>query len=237
MKEMILHANKEQSAEAWSQLFINWLKLWGWPGNSGLTSHQFQLRDQLLSLIKQLRQFNVLGEQCHFKQAFVWLTSLLEGAVFQPKSKGEPIQIMGLYEAVGLEFDALWICGLSNEVLPEAANPNPFIPLSLARQHKLPGSGPERELEYANTLIDGLLAVSENIAVSYHKMDQDRELSPSPLILQRLSALGFQSADGFNNTVGDSTRPGGLSWQSRETINSSLQQLSPPEQDYFSDDF
>lgn len=237
MKELIGHANKEQSAEAWSQLFINWLKLWGWPGTSSLTSYQYQLRDQLLSLIKQLRQFNILGEQCHFKQAFSWLRSLLEGAVFQPKSKGEPIQVMGLYEAVGLEFDALWICCLSNEVLPEAANPNPFIPLSLARQHQLPGSGPERELEYANTLIDGLLATSDNVAVSYHKMDQDRELSPSPLILQRLSAHGFLPADIYNESLSESIEQTELSWQSSTTIESSLRQLVPPEQEYFVDDY
>ncbi len=89
---------------------------------------------------------------------------------------------MGMLEAAGLGFDHLWIMGLHDEALPAAANPNPFLPTSLQRQYRLPHSSAERELEFASTLIDRLLASAPDVVLSYPQSEGDRSLSPSPLV-------------------------------------------------------
>ncbi len=180
-------AKGQQSPEQWALLFRQWLELFGWPGSSTLSSRQYQLRDQILSHLQQLRQFNRLTSECGFQQAYQWLLEMLEGQTFQEKSAGEPIQVMGLYEAVGLRFDGVWLSGFSNEVMPEVASPNPFIPIAMARHHHLPGSGPERELEFAESLVQALLASSEQVTISYYRLDNDRELSVSPLVVDAVS--------------------------------------------------
>lgn len=182
LNELQLQAKEPRSPEQWALLFRQWLDIWGWPGSGTLSSRQYQLRDQILSQLQQLRQFNKLTAECAFHQAYQWLREMLDGQTFQEKSAGEPIQVMGLYEAVGLRFDGVWLSGFSNEVMPEVASPNPFIPIALARELRLPGSGPERELEFAQTLIKALLSTSDEIHISYYELDNDRELSVSPLV-------------------------------------------------------
>ncbi|NVJ61440.1 MAG: PD-(D/E)XK nuclease family protein [Gammaproteobacteria bacterium] len=168
--------------DGWSRVFIKWLEIWEWFRGQTLSSYDFQLREQFVQVIHSLRQFNTLFETVRIEQVIKLLNQTIEGEVFQAKSLGEPIAVMGLYEAIGLEFDAVWFSGLSNEVLPEPPQMNPFIPMTIAQEFDIPGSSPERELNYAKQLLKQLRGISHDIRLSYFKYDGDRHLSPSPLL-------------------------------------------------------
>ena len=53
--------------------------------------------------------------------------------LFQPEAPDVPIQVLGVLESAGLEFDHLWVMGLTDEAWPIPARPNPFIPVALQR--------------------------------------------------------------------------------------------------------
>jgi inactivated superfamily I helicase len=53
------------------------------------------------------------------------LRSLMADTLFQPEVPRAPIQILGLLEAAGQPFDALWVTGLAAESWPAAPQPNP----------------------------------------------------------------------------------------------------------------
>jgi ATP-dependent helicase/nuclease subunit B len=89
---------------------------------------------------------------------------------------------MGMLEAAGLRFDHLWIMGLHDEALPSAANPDPFIPIGLQRQHNLPHCSAARELEFAGKVMARLLGSAPDVVLSYPQRDADRSLAPSPLV-------------------------------------------------------
>jgi probable DNA repair protein len=72
--------------------------------------------------------------------------------------------------------------GLQDEALPAAASPNPFIPISLQREHGLPHASPGRELEFATKLIGRLRSSAPDIVLSYPETEGDRVLAPSPLV-------------------------------------------------------
>ena len=55
-----------------------------------------------------------------------------------PRSPDAPIQVLGVLESAGLEFDALWVSGLTDDVWPMHARPNPFIPPALQRRRGFP---------------------------------------------------------------------------------------------------
>ena len=55
---------------------------------------------------------------------------------------------------IGLRFDHLWVMGLHHEAWPQSANPNPFLPIALQREHKLPHSSADRELEFAAKVME-----------------------------------------------------------------------------------
>jgi ATP-dependent helicase/nuclease subunit B len=65
--------------------------------------------------------------------------------------------------------------------LPAPANPNPFIPVAMQRDHRLPHSSPDRELEFAGKVLTRLAASAPNVVFSCPSREQDRELAPTPL--------------------------------------------------------
>jgi ATP-dependent helicase/nuclease subunit B len=84
--------------------------------------------------------------------------------------------------------------GLHDEALPTAARPNPFIPISLQREHGLPHSSAEHELSFARNLIDRLLASAPHIVLSYPEAEVDRLLAPSPILAGASWSAGTDGA-------------------------------------------
>jgi len=71
---------------------------------------------------------------------------------------------------------------LHDEALPSPASPNPFIPVSLQIEHKLPHSSAEREREFGKNQLERLLATASDVVLSYPASEGDRVLAPSPLV-------------------------------------------------------
>ena len=172
----------EQSASQWSRDFSELLGALGWPGDRTLSSREYQVAEKWRALLSSVAALDTVMPPIRFAQALSRLQELAAASPFQVENEGAPIQIMGLLEASGLRFDSLWIMGLHDEALPAAANPNPFLPISMQREHQLPHSSAERELEFAAKLMDRLLGSARNTVLSYPATEGDRALGPSPLV-------------------------------------------------------
>ncbi|HEV8043246.1 MAG TPA: PD-(D/E)XK nuclease family protein [Bryobacteraceae bacterium] len=173
---------REQAPSQWSRDFSELLKALGWPGDRTLSSLEYQVVEKWHGLLSSLASLDAALPPISFAQALSRLEELAAAASFQVENEGAPIQIMGLLEASGLQFDHLWVMGLHDEALPAAANPNPFLPISLQQEHKLPHSSAERELEFALKLLQRLLGSARNIVLSYPATEGDRLLGPSSLL-------------------------------------------------------
>ncbi|HTS49720.1 MAG TPA: PD-(D/E)XK nuclease family protein [Bryobacteraceae bacterium] len=172
----------EQRPTHWSRDFSKLLDALGWPGDRTLDSREYQAVQAWRERLSDLAALDVASPLLNFDQALSRLREIAAFKAFQIENEGAPIQIMGALEAAHLSFDHLWIMGLHDEALPSAAAPNPFLPLSLQREHKLPHSSAERELEFARNLISRLMASAPDVVLSYPVSDGDRALTPSPLI-------------------------------------------------------
>jgi probable DNA repair protein len=93
-----------------------------------------------------------------------------------------PIQVLGVLESAGLEFDHLWVMGLTDEAWPIPARPNPFIPVALQRAAGVPESSAAASLELDSRITRGWLAAAREVVLSHPLREDDRELAPSPLI-------------------------------------------------------
>jgi probable DNA repair protein len=89
---------------------------------------------------------------------------------------------MGQLESGGLSFDHLWVMGLSENVLPAAARPNPFLPFELQQGCGMPHASAERELQFAEQVVERLKFSSPRVVFSYPQQEGDCELRPSPLL-------------------------------------------------------
>lgn len=180
-----LRASRLQGAKPasqWAGVFFDALKLAGFPGERTLASAEYQTLRRIRELIASLATLDRISTRLRYEDALTRLRRMAAEALFQPETPDVPIQILGILEAAGLEFDHLWVMGLSSEDWPETARPNPFLPIELQRRHGLPHASSEQELEFAKRLTRGWLGAADEMVLSHPQRDQDRELSASPLI-------------------------------------------------------
>lgn len=171
-----------KSPSQWAQYFSQQLAELGWPGERALTSEEYQTVQRWQQLLTEFASLDHILDHLTLQQAHYHLRLTCENTLFQAQSAPAPIQILGLLEAAGLAFDDLWIMGLHDEVWPQTANPNPFIPLELQRQHHMPHASSERELAFSQQLTQTFARNAKRIFFSCAEWEEDYELRPSRLI-------------------------------------------------------
>ncbi len=172
---------QEQEPSVWSGEIASLLDAFGWPGGRTVSSSEYQIIEAWRGLLAILASLDLTAAPMNLAQVTGWLRESAARTPFQPEDEGAPVQVMGMLEAAGLRFDHLWIMGLHDDALPAPANPNPFLPSALQRQHNLPHSSAARELDFAGTMLDRLLRSAPHVVLSYPERDGDRALAPSPL--------------------------------------------------------
>ncbi len=174
--------NKQQSPSAWWATFMKTLDTLGWPGERPLNSKEHQTLMAWQNLDAHLSSLDMLAPRISCRNALGLLRQLAANTLFQPESADVPVQILGILEGAGLDFDYLWVMGLHDEMWPAHARPNPFLPVYLQHRLGLPHGSAEQELEFARSITDGWLSAAPEIILSHPRMEGDRTLRPSPLI-------------------------------------------------------
>jgi ATP-dependent helicase/nuclease subunit B len=172
----------EQPPSGWAVHFSRCLDLLGWPGDRPLSSAEYQTvlawREQLAGLAA----LDAVQPRMRREAALDKLKRMTEAAIFQPEGEPVPVQVLGLLEAAGERFDALWVLGLHGDVWPAAPRPNPFLPYRLQRDHGVPHASAERELWFARRVTERLLAGAPEVIFSHPLQEGDADLRPSPLV-------------------------------------------------------
>lgn len=183
---------ENDSCKQWAERFKELLKRLGWGDGRVLNSEEYQVSESWNKLLAKLAALDSVLTSISSNRAFNILQNMASEILFQPQSKNSPIQVMGLYEATGLHFDALWIMGMHDGVWPAKANPDSFIPLPLQRSLNMPHSSAKRELEVAKKITQRLLYSAREVIFSYPTMgEQNEELTRSPL-LQHLNLVNAE---------------------------------------------
>ncbi len=128
------HPGGERSPHDWARHCSALLQVMGFPGERSLDSGEFQTQAKFNETLAEFAKLERVAPVMSFAQALVRLRRLCADTLFQPESPDAPIQVLGVLESAGLEFDALWVSGLTDEAWPLAASPNPFIPPAPAAQ-------------------------------------------------------------------------------------------------------
>lgn len=174
--------SRAQPTHAWAEHFTTLLEAAGHPGERTLDSSEFQARARFHDLLGELARLGRVTGEVTADRALALLRRLCMDTLFQPETPDLPIQVMGVYEAAGQSFDALWVCGLTESAWPLPARPNPFLPVRLQREAGIPQAGPEEALAFARRVTDGWLQAADEVVFSFPDREGDNELLPSPLI-------------------------------------------------------
>ncbi len=167
----------------WVQRFKRMLQDLGFPGEPVLDSHAYQVMEALEDALSRLsRQAAVLGD-VDFYAAVNLLRQLAVETPFQPqRDPAARLDVLGFLEAEGGVWDGVWVLGLSDEILPAAPKPNPFIAPAALRRANAPRATAERELQWAHDMYAALCCCAPEVWVSHAQFEGERLLRPSPFI-------------------------------------------------------
>lgn len=166
----------------WAALFIEGLRAIGFPGRQSPDSAEFQTLARWQELLAEFASLERVQGPSDLGGAYRRLARLAASTVFQPEGGAPPVQVLGLLEANGLEFDHLWIAGLTSEGWPLPARPHPMLPLELQRARRMPGALAEVELQRARATLGRLARSAGEVIASHATRDGDRTLAPSTMI-------------------------------------------------------
>jgi probable DNA repair protein len=171
-----------QAAPAWARGFTEALRILGFPGERTLDSFEHQALERWHELLAELASLERVIPRMGFAEALARTRAMAREAIFQPEAPQAPVQVMGVLESAGLEFDHLWVMGLTDDAWPLPARANPFIPVRLQRAAGVPQADPRTSLELDRRITAGWLAAAGEVVVSHARMRDEAELAPSPLI-------------------------------------------------------
>ena len=172
-----------QPVSFWGPALQSLLAAMQWPGERELNSEEYQTFQKWKELMAGLAQFDLICAPVTLHSAVATVQRLASEDLFQPETPEVPIQVLGLLESAQLEFDQLFVLGLTDAAWPRAPRPNPLLPLELQRRRGLPGSSAEWELAFAQRLQTGWRRTAPRAVFSYHCADADVTLGPSPLLV------------------------------------------------------
>jgi len=172
----------QASPQEWIDLFYERLNSLGFPGDYGLSSENYQCLNRFTELFDELRQLALVTESLSRNEALDALRYLSDNTIFQAQKTSASIQISGLLEASGCEFDSLWVMGLTFQCLPQKVRLSAFIPPQLQCQLLMPHSDPSRELQFARQTLQRMQKSANSIVLSYAKLQGDNPQLPCPLI-------------------------------------------------------
>ena len=119
-------------ASEWAKAFSEALRAAGFPGERALDSAEHQGLERWHALLAEFAGLDRVAPKMGYAEACRRLGRMAADAIFQPESPEVPVQILGVLESAGLEFDHLWVMGLTDDAWPLPARPNPFLPVRAA---------------------------------------------------------------------------------------------------------
>ncbi len=151
----------------WSEFFAAMLRSVGWPGEPEDTADTREITERWGNALSALAALGLVSGEVSFDTALTHLRGLLSPEGMKRGDWSSPIQIVDASEAAGLEFDSVFVTGLSDETWPPPLNGYPLVPLKLQRAYHVPASSPQSAQEERERMTEALFAAAPNTMATY----------------------------------------------------------------------
>ena len=181
---------RRRTAAAWAAAFGSVLAAWGWPGDATLGSREYQAAHRFGELLRELTALGGVAPDLDCFEALAELRRLAT-APFQPES-GEPaVFVLDSYDDPGVQFDSLWVSGLTATAWPRPVAVDPLLPIEIQRQLAMPGATPEARVTEALEIIGHWRARAHALVLSWPQRENDTEVDGTPLLPADSGALAM----------------------------------------------
>jgi probable DNA repair protein len=153
----------------------------GWPGASpGSPEHQAAQRWR--DLVSEFGACDEFAGRVSRGEAVGQLREMAGRVLFEPQELHSPLRVIDADTSAGMQFDALWVCGLDAGRWPPPATPDPFLPRDVQLRHGVPRASAGLATEEARRVLDRLLRSAAQVVLSVPEMEDDAPLVPSPML-------------------------------------------------------
>jgi ATP-dependent helicase/nuclease subunit B len=133
---------------AWAQAFAQVLSRCGWPGVA-LGSDEQQVRMRFDELLGEFAAIAAPAARLQGGEACRLLHDMARRVAFEPASDDVPVTVTASLDDPIVCYDGIWVAGLSADIWPPAAQPDPLLPLMLQRDAGLPEASADGQLRLA----------------------------------------------------------------------------------------
>ena len=183
VSEIALPSRAAEPSE-WASAYARALAAFGFPGERPRNSSEHQTLAKWNEALASLGALGVVSGRMTGEAARRHLRQACAETLFQPDAGEAPVQVLGLLESVGLDFDALWVCGLTDDAWPQSPRPHPFLPVFSQVQAGVPQASAEASLELDRRITRGWARAAREVVFSHAVADADRALAASPLLAE-----------------------------------------------------
>ena len=144
---------------AWTEQFQNELTALGFGRGRRLNSQEHQLLARWQSLLEQFSALDTVIEQPMRRSAALKrLNERAARTIFRERNAGVPVEVLGIKEALGSRFDAIWMTSMDQDAWPLPARREPLIPGKI--QRAVAKSTSNGKLEQAQLELNAVLAAA-----------------------------------------------------------------------------
>ncbi|MDO5667542.1 MAG: PD-(D/E)XK nuclease family protein [Alcaligenaceae bacterium] len=188
--------SKSLRLNQWLQKFKTFFELFKFPGLKKLSSVQYQVCNAFDQALKNASALSPVLDPMSATEAFHLLDRLCRQQIFQPQRAATArLDVLGILEAEGAQWDAVWILSMQDDVLPTVPKPNPLIPKVALQRAGAPRSDHQREFLWAEAMLKSLLETASEVTISWHAFSGEMPTKASPLIAQYLPEDQWSSLD------------------------------------------
>lgn len=189
-----------QSAAGWAGVVDELLLGLQWPGDAALDSEDFQLLNRWRDLLNEFSRLDLVAGALSVDDAVARLESLASETIFQAEAITPVVNVVGVLEAAGMEFDQLWVTGFTASSWPPPGRPLALVSRELQQRHSMPDATPDDTTAFAERVVHRLSSSARDVVFSFPRLVGDAEQMPSALVAG--SALEETPADeGWHATL------------------------------------
>ncbi len=153
--------------------------LWTGLGFPVLSDEKDTIDGRSLNEIMREIDRHLSGEPMDCGEFLSWMTHLASRRMAQTGAAEDAgIQIMGIVESRGLDFDKLYVLGMDERSLPEPARPLPLLDASERRL--VQGGTAQSQYEFGKNAFDNLLRLAPETTFLRAEQEDAKPLAPSP---------------------------------------------------------
>ncbi|MEM1079979.1 MAG: PD-(D/E)XK nuclease family protein [Pseudomonadota bacterium] len=173
---------------AWTAQFQTELNALGFGRGRALNSIEYQLLSRWQRVLETFSALDaVQTSPINRAQALGMLSERMGRTVFRERNRNVPIEVMGLKEAIGARYDAIWLTSMGQERWPLAAQREPLIPGKI--QLSVAAATSDGRLQQCEAELEAVLQTAQERVFS---CSQDQDSAQANGFSPMLDALALQ---------------------------------------------